>query len=150
MQDVAQSIPKLNHDQKEIYDFIINASAANQQELLFMYGHDGTGKTFLWKTVISLLRSQRNIVLVVTSLGIASLLLPASGIAHSRFKLPLELTDESVCHARKNCQLENLLVETNLIIWDEAPMNDKHCFKALDRTLRDLMNAPEILFGGKQ
>nr|GFA44052.1 DNA helicase [Tanacetum cinerariifolium] len=36
-----------------------------------------------------------------------------------------------------------------LIIWDEAPMNDKRCFKALDRTLRDLMNAPEILFGGK-
>ncbi|GJY09724.1 DNA helicase [Tanacetum coccineum] len=32
---------------------------------------------------------------------------------------------------------------------DEAPMNDKRCFEALDRTLRDLMNASEIVFGGK-
>ncbi|GJT48530.1 DNA helicase [Tanacetum coccineum] len=28
-------------------------------------------------------------------------------------------------------------------------MNDRRCFEALDRTLRDLMNAPEIVFGGK-
>ncbi|GKD58267.1 DNA helicase [Tanacetum coccineum] len=63
-------------------------------------------------------------------------------------KLPLDLTDESVCHA-KNSQLVNLLVETNLIIWDEAPMNDRRCFEALDRTLRDLMNEPDLLFGGK-
>ncbi|GJR23423.1 DNA helicase [Tanacetum coccineum] len=106
-------------------------------------------KTFLWKTIISSLRSQGKIILDVASSGIASLLLPAGRTAHSRFKLPLELTDESVCHAKKHSQLGNLLVETNLIIWDEAPMNDKRCFEALDRTLRDLMNAPETLFGGK-
>ncbi|GJX10005.1 DNA helicase [Tanacetum coccineum] len=28
-------------------------------------------------------------------------------------------------------------------------MNDRRYFKALDRMLRDLMNTPEILFGGK-
>ncbi|GJS56219.1 DNA helicase [Tanacetum coccineum] len=32
---------------------------------------------------------------------------------------------------------------------DEAPMNDSRCFEALDRTLKDLMNTPGILFGGK-
>ncbi|GKD55321.1 DNA helicase [Tanacetum coccineum] len=63
---------------------------------------------FLWKTILSSLRSQGKIVLAVASSGIASLLLPARGTAHSR-----------------------------------------RCFKALDRTLRDLMNASEILFGGK-
>nr|GEW84696.1 DNA helicase [Tanacetum cinerariifolium] len=30
-----------------------------------------------------------------------------------------------------------------------APMNDKRCFKALDGTLRDPMNAPETVFGWK-
>ncbi|GJU87513.1 DNA helicase [Tanacetum coccineum] len=149
MQETALLVPKLNQDQKEIYDLIINASQESRQELLFVYGHGGTGKTFLWKTIISSLRSQGKIVLAVASSGIASLLLPAGRTAHSRFKLPLELTDESVCHAKKHSQLGNLLVETNLIIWDEAPMNDKRCFEALDRTLRDLMNAPETLFGGK-
>ncbi|GKE44255.1 DNA helicase, partial [Tanacetum coccineum] len=149
MQDAAHFVPKLNHDQKEIYNLIINASKENRQELLFVYGHGGTGKTFLWKTIISLLRSQGKIVLAVASSGIASLLLPAGRTAHSRFKLPLDLTNKSICHAKKHSQLANLLIEIDLIIWDEAPMNDRRYFEALDRTLRDLMNAPEILFGGK-
>ncbi|GJV82619.1 DNA helicase, partial [Tanacetum coccineum] len=83
------------------------------------------------------------------ALGIVSILLPAERTAHFRFKLPLDLTNESVCQAKKHSQLANFLIETHLIIWDEAPMNDRHCFEALDITLRDLMNAPKILFGGK-
>ncbi|GJU24125.1 DNA helicase [Tanacetum coccineum] len=145
----ALSVPKLHEEQKQIYNLIMNASEQSLQEMLFVYGHGGIGKTFLWKTIISSLRSQGKIVLAVASSGIASLLLPAGRTTHSRFKLPLELTDESICHAKKHSQLGNLLIETNLIIWDEAPMNDKRCFEALDRTLRDLMNAPETVFGGK-
>ncbi|GKF83680.1 DNA helicase [Tanacetum coccineum] len=49
----------------------------------------------------------------------------------------------------KKIQLGNLLVEVDLIIWDEAPINDRGCFETLDRTLRDLMDAPSLLFGGK-
>ncbi|GKD66256.1 DNA helicase [Tanacetum coccineum] len=120
-----------------------------QQELLFVYDHGGIGKTFLWKTIISSLRSQGKIVLAVVSLGIASLLFPVGRTAYSKFTLPLELTDESFCHAKKKSQLGNLLVETDLIIWDEAPMNDKRCFETLDRTLKDLLDAPNVLFGGK-
>ncbi|GKC15123.1 DNA helicase [Tanacetum coccineum] len=90
---------------------------------------------------------QRNIYDMV--LGIASLLLPAGRTAHSRFKLPLELIDESLCNIKKNTHAASLLAATNLIIWDESPMNDKRCFEALDRTLRDILNVPEKLFGGK-
>nr|GFA13157.1 DNA helicase [Tanacetum cinerariifolium] len=32
---------------------------------------------------------------------------------------------------------------------DESPMNDRRCFEALDRTLRDVLDAPEKLFEGK-
>ncbi|GJY18132.1 putative reverse transcriptase domain-containing protein [Tanacetum coccineum] len=46
-------------------------------------------------------------------------------------------------------QLADLLRETDLIIWDEAPMNDRRCFKALDRYLKDIFNNPQTLFGGK-
>ncbi|GJX10424.1 DNA helicase [Tanacetum coccineum] len=106
-------------------------------------------KTFLWRTITSSLRSHGKIVLAVASSGIASLLLPAGRTAHSRFKLPLELTDESLCHAKNKSQLGNLLVEIDLIIWDEAPMNDKRCFETLDRMLRDLMSTPNVVFRGK-
>nr|GEZ74643.1 DNA helicase [Tanacetum cinerariifolium] len=121
----------------------------DDKDLIFVYGHGGTGKTFLWKTIISSLRSEGKIVLAVASSGIASLLLPSGRIAHSRFKLPLELTEESLCGITKYTQLGKLLADIDLIIWDEAPMNDRRCFEALDISLRDIVDNPSSLFGEK-
>ncbi|GJQ91450.1 DNA helicase [Tanacetum coccineum] len=123
--------------------------ARRAADLIFVYGHGGTGKTFLWKSIISTLRCEGKIALVVASSVIASLLLPSSQTAHSRFKLPIELTKESLCNVTKNSQLGKLLADTDLIIWDEAPMNDRRCFEALDRSLRDILTMPHCLFGGK-
>nr|GEU77109.1 DNA helicase [Tanacetum cinerariifolium] len=142
-------VPLLNAEQRQLYDLIMNADTNSQQDLIFVYGHGGTGKTFLWKTIISNLRYERKIVLAVASSGIASLLLPSGRTAHSRFKLPLELTEESLCRITKNTQLGKLLADTVLIIWDEAPMNDLRCFRALDRSLRDIVDRPSSLFGRK-
>ncbi|GKD34064.1 DNA helicase [Tanacetum coccineum] len=87
--------------------------------------------------------------LSTAKLSIASLLLPSGRTIHSRFKLPLKLTEESLCRITKNTQLGKLLADTDLIIWDEAPMNDHRCFEALDRSLRDIVDKPSSLFGGK-
>ncbi|GKA18937.1 ribonuclease H-like domain-containing protein, partial [Tanacetum coccineum] len=111
---------KLNEKQRRIFDLIMNACTNNQQELIFVYGHGGTGKTFLWKAVTYTLRAKGKIVLAIASSGVASLLLSAGRTAHSR-----------------------------LIIWDEAPMNDRRCFETLDRTLRDILDTPNAFFGGK-
>lgn len=46
------------------------------EDSFFLYGHEGTGKTFIWKTLSSGIRSKGQIVLTVASSGIASLLLP--------------------------------------------------------------------------
>ncbi|WVZ49780.1 hypothetical protein U9M48_001109 [Paspalum notatum var. saurae] len=32
---------------------------------------------------------------------------------------------------------------TSLIIWDEAPMTNKHCFEALDKSLRDILRSTD-------
>ena len=37
---------------------------------------------------------------------------------------------------------------TKLVIWDEAPIVQRFCIEAFDRTLRDIMNCDEP-FGGK-
>ncbi|GKC31644.1 DNA helicase [Tanacetum coccineum] len=66
---------------------------------------------------------------------------------HLRFQIPLNLEDESICSIKKNSQLADLLRQTHLIIWDEAPMNDRRCFEALDRSLKDICNRPNSLFG---
>nr|GEU72572.1 DNA helicase [Tanacetum cinerariifolium] len=149
MSHIPDFILTTTHYKRRIYDMVIHADATNEQELIFVYGHGGTGKTFLWKTIIGTLRSKGKIVLAVASSGIASLLLPSRRTTHSRFKLPLELTEESLRKITKNTQLGKLLADTNLIVWDEAPMNDRRCFEALDRSLRDILDAPHSLFGGK-
>ena len=45
--------------------------------------------------------------------------------------------------------MADLIKQTDLIVWDEAPMNDRKCFEALDRTFRDILNAPNDIFGKK-
>ncbi|XP_021975391.1 uncharacterized protein LOC110870521 [Helianthus annuus] len=139
----------LNPQQKNIYDYVLSTLKRKEQVKAFVYGYGGTGKTFLWTTIISALRSEGKIVLAVAASGIASLLLPAGRTAHSRFKIPLDLTDQSTCYIKKNTHLAQLLTETTLIIWDEAPMNDRRCFESLDRTLKDLLNRPHEPFGGQ-
>ncbi|XP_076944394.1 uncharacterized protein LOC143615019 [Bidens hawaiensis] len=140
---------QLNSEQLQVYERVMHSENTNSQLLLSVYGHGGTGKTFLWTTIISALRSKGKVVLAVASSGIASLLLPAGRTAHSRFKIPLELTERSTCDIKKRTQLSILLAETSLIIWDEAPMSDRKCFESLDRTLRDLFEERGKPFGGK-
>nr|GEV77593.1 DNA helicase [Tanacetum cinerariifolium] len=83
LDELAQEVnvlkPKLNAGQRQIYKRIIDAAKEDQQALIFVYGHGGTGKTFLWKVLISSLCSKGKIVLAVASSGIASLLLPGNG-----------------------------------------------------------------------
>ncbi|MCH85307.1 helicase-like protein, partial [Trifolium medium] len=88
-----------------------------------------TGKTFMWNTLASSLRSKGHIVLTVASSGIASLLLPGGTTAHSKFKIPVPTLDNSTCKIEYNDEHAELLRQTTLIIWDEAPMAHKYCFE---------------------
>ena len=53
------------------------------------------GKTFVWNTLASRLRSKGQIVLTVASSDIISFLLPGGRTAHSRFTTPLNLDEFS-------------------------------------------------------
>ncbi|XP_073265278.1 uncharacterized protein [Populus alba] len=55
------------------------------------------------------------------------------------FKIPLEVNESSTCEIKHNTHLSRLLEMTSLIVWDEAPMNNRFCFEALDRSLRDVL-----------
>jgi len=78
-------------------------------------------------------------VLAVASLGIASLLLLSGKTAHSRFKIPIDLHNELTCNITQQMKVAELVRKVNLIISDEAPMMHHQTFKAIDWTLRDLM-----------
>uniref|UniRef100_A0A2N9EFG3 ATP-dependent DNA helicase n=1 Tax=Fagus sylvatica TaxID=28930 RepID=A0A2N9EFG3_FAGSY len=133
---------------------LLESVTENKGGVFFVYGHGGTGKTYLWKTMISRLRSEGKIVIAVASSGIAALLLPGGRTAHSRFQIPINVTDSSTCGFKQGSQIAELMKKASLIIWDEAPMAHRNCFEAVDRSLRDILrfsdpNSTDKPFGGK-
>ncbi|XP_019160729.1 PREDICTED: uncharacterized protein LOC109157284 [Ipomoea nil] len=145
---------KLTEEQSLIYDTVIQDIADGKGGLFFVYGYGGTGKTFLWRALSVAIRYKGQIILNVASSGIASLLLPGGRTAHSRFAIPIAINEDSTCNIKQGSDMAELLIKTSLIIWDEAPMMHKHCFEALDRTMRDLLRFVDPCgemktFGGK-
>ncbi|GJU24139.1 ribonuclease H-like domain-containing protein [Tanacetum coccineum] len=98
----------------------------------------GNKKTYIYKTMSAVIRSQGDIVLNVASSGIAALLLECGRIAHSRFAIPINILEDSMCHIPADSDLADLIRQSKLIIWDEAPMIQSYCYEAFDRTLRDI------------
>ncbi|CAK8536370.1 unnamed protein product [Lathyrus sativus] len=144
---------KLMDEQHEIFRQVMQVVTNQNGGVFFLYGYGGTGKTFMWNTLSAALHCQGDIVLNVASSGIASLLLPGGRIAHSKFKIPVPCLESSICNIEKKPDLANLLKVTKLIIWDEAPMANKFCFEALDKSLKDIMSDDNVecqqIFGGK-
>nr|GEW99059.1 hypothetical protein [Tanacetum cinerariifolium] len=141
----------LNPQQKDVYENIIQAVNA-KNEGLFVYDRRGTGKTYLWNTIIASIRSQGKIVLPVALFGIASLLLPDGRTSHLRFRIPIDLDSDSCCGIDVTSDLAELIRQSELIIWDEASLQHRHAFEAVDRTLRDVCKhnrAGNEVFGGK-
>lgn len=94
------------------------------------------------------------IVVNVASSGMAALLLQGGRTAYSHFTIPIQLNETSTCNFSPDSEVAALLLEAKLIIWDETSMLHKHCFEALDRSLRDIARAARLInsdkpFGGK-
>ncbi|KAL6577120.1 hypothetical protein OROMI_011396 [Orobanche minor] len=149
-------VSNLTDEQCGVYNTIMTVVDGNHGGVFFLYGHGGTGKTFLWRTLLAAIRSRGEIVLNVASSAIAATLLPGGRTAHSRFVIPLNPEKDSSCNIKQESHLAELIEKTRLIKWDEAPMMNKFCFEALDFTMRDLLNrtytnphAVNKPFGGK-
>ncbi|GKD77184.1 ATP-dependent DNA helicase PIF1-like protein, partial [Tanacetum coccineum] len=144
----------LSNEHKGIYETILDACNNNTGGMIFVYGYGGTGKTFLYKTLTASLRSKGHIVLNVSSSGIASLLHDGGRTAHSRFAIPINIVEDSMCTISADSDLAELIRETKLIIWNEAPMINMLAYEAFDRTLRDICSGnfthlSDNVFGGK-
>ena len=142
-----QDYDRTNIQQKEIIDSITSAIRSNVGGLFFIDGPGGTGKTFVETLLLAYVRSQGEVALAVASSGIASILLEGGCTSHSRFKIPIDVHSESICDISAGSELAKLMRITKLIVWDEAPAQHRHCFEAVDRTLKDLRNTSRS-FGG--
>lgn len=137
-----------------MFDVIVGHVLSNSAGFFFVSGHGGTGETFLWNAIIARVQSEKKVILAIASSGISSLLLPRGRTSHSRFKIPLDTSEASLCDIRRGTMLSELIQEAMLIIWDEAPMTHRRCFEALDRTMRSILSEKcptnaVIPFGGR-
>ncbi len=131
--------PHLNQDQVAFYQIVIGAIHEKRPAVFFLDGPGGTRKTHVYGLLLAKVRSQRRIALAVASSGIVALFLEGGRTAHSRFKIPIDLHEQSTCMIAPQMILALLIQQADLIIWDEAPMVHRHAFEVVDRSLRDLM-----------
>ena len=151
-EECARRVASLNADQRAIFDTIINAIQQDAvQRLFFIDGPGGSGKTFLYNTLLSYVRTHlHQSTIAVASTGVAAILLLDGATAHSTFKIPIEgLHDTSTCNISVQTARAQQIRDAALIVWDEAPMMHRFSVQAVDRTLRDIMNRDDTPFGGK-
>jgi hypothetical protein len=145
-------IEKFNLGQLDAFSVIRDAIVDNnhaENRLFFVDGPGGTGKSFLFNTLIDYIKGRlRKQVIVVASTGIAALILRGGNTAHTTFKIPLKTHAKSVCNISHRTELAHRICRTDVIIWDEAPMQHRHNFEAVDTTIRDITKVDKP-FGGK-
>ena len=124
------------------------AAAPPGPAAFFIDSPGGCGKTFTTNLLLAAVRARGLVALPVASSGIAALLMHGGRTAHSRFKIPIDITAASVCNLPLQSDAAKLVRAADLIVWDEAPMAHKFCYGAVDKTLKELMHN-ELPFGGK-
>ena len=146
---------KCNTGQMQALNQIKEAIIARSGGLFVLQGAAGTGKTFLYETLLALVRSRPpelgglGVALAVASSGIAATLLTGGRTAHNRFKIPLDMASKSptdTCFTGSQ-EIEDLLRAATLIIWDEVVMAPKGNVEIVSRTMQAVKknNKP---FGG--
>ena len=149
----ARQYSQLNNEQKIIVDEVLNA-ARNESEnqfgtkCIFVKGQGGSGKTFLYETIYHILKSENINVSSMAYTGIASILLPKGKTVHKTFGLQVPLFYDSSSNITAESKETQILRETKVFIWDEAPMAPRHALEIVDRTLKSIMNN-DLPFGGK-
>ncbi|XP_035232079.1 ATP-dependent DNA helicase pif1-like, partial [Stegodyphus dumicola] len=146
----------LNAQQRSAYDFILTALDApiNSGKLFFLDGPGGSGKTYLYTTLLRYCRRKQISVLSAATTGVAANLLLDGKTIHSLFGLPIPLNETSVSNIKLNTDKAKLLREAKLIIIDECTMTSNHVLDTTDRLLKEIMKnyypfgGKVLLFGG--
>ena len=145
---LTERVGKLNPEQHAAWTTIKDAIDSLRNEVFFISGGAGSGKTYLYGLILAYVRSKAEVALAVASSGIAAQLLPGGRTAHSLLRIPLELHDSSMCAISRQSTTASLLRSARLLLWDEAVMTHRRAFEAVDRTLRFIRDNPTPFGGG--
>ncbi len=126
--EFTRKLAQANAEQRAVFDELVAALPAAECKsavgMFFVDGPGGTGKSFLRQLLLHHERKDGFLPLATASTGIASTLLPGCHTVHSRFRVPMDITAESICNVKKNSPLAVLLRDPRvcMVIIDESPM----------------------------
>jgi hypothetical protein len=140
-------LSKFSDEQRQAQSVLLAALQGVGSNVLAILAGAGCGKSLFVSGLTWQLRSEGKIVVNVAASALAATLLPGGMTAHSAFRLPIPATESSFC-GFKSSERE-LMKKCSCIFYDEVSMVSPEIANTLDRSLRDIMRAPELPFGGK-
>jgi hypothetical protein len=100
-EDHLKIVDTLNAEKMACYEEILDHVLKNTGQAFFVDGPGGTGKTYLYKVLIAKVRSMDLIDVATATSGIAASIIPGGCTAHSQFKIPIKLSDNTMCSFTK-------------------------------------------------
>jgi hypothetical protein len=128
-------VHNLNPEQLSGYTKIIDHVISRKGRVFFVDSPGGTVKTFLYRCLIATIRLEGLIAVAIATSRIAASIMPGGHTAHSVFKVPIKISDGSICKFSKQSDTTDLLHRATLIIWDEVAMTKRRFVEMLDRSL---------------
>jgi hypothetical protein len=86
--------------------------------VFFVDSPRGTGKILLYMCLIATVCLEGLIAVATARFGIAASIMPSGHTGHSIFKIPIKISDGSICKFSKQSDMADLLHRAALIIWD--------------------------------
>jgi hypothetical protein len=90
-------VHNLNVEQLSSYTEIIEHMINRKGRVFFVDGPGGIGKTFLYRCLIATVHSGGLIAVSIAMSGIATSVMPSGRTTHSIFKIPIKISDGSIC-----------------------------------------------------
>ena len=136
--------PMLSSKQMDMFSKIDQSVVKKEGKVFFCDAPGGSGKTFTANTLMAKLRLEGRVCLACASSGIAANSLEGGTTAHTKFKIPIDITEDSWCDIREGTKHAQLIKDAELIIWDEATMMNKDAVNAVERTIRRIRESDDI------
>ena len=149
-EEADRRIAMLNEKQLDAFTKIMAAVDDDkiQNRHFYLDGPGGSGKTFIYTTLMAFIRGKNQTELPFATTGISATLLKRGRTVHSGFKLPVPILDNSVSSMRGQSSEAAVLHKAKLILIDEITMLPKHGLRCIHMLLCELMGN-EKPFGGK-
>jgi hypothetical protein len=128
-----------NELQRQTIDAIILAIENPQHSnLFFIDAPAGCGKTYIQRTLMYYVRGRGYHCIPVATTGIAASLLEGGHTIHSQFKLPINVSNDSVSGVIPNSAAGQYIRTSKLLIVDEVSSALSEIITVLDRLYRDI------------